>query len=120
MARTAIINPNEPAARDTFVVGDSVVIDFDVYVNGTLTAPTTVTATVETPITAMAWDSEDEEMDITGGVDTDATVHSDTAGLYGIVYVPTVAGWHRFKIVGTGTAPFVREGTFYVQATTIG
>jgi len=90
-------------ASESFVVGDSVVIDVEVrdFLTKALSV-SSVEISVESPVTETV-----EWLDVYG-----------SAGEYGGVYVPTEVGWHRFIISGTNLS-FVRNGTFYVHTSGI-
>jgi hypothetical protein len=90
-------------ANASFPIGDSVVIKLTIYVDNTLTNPTTTTFTVEEP---------------DGTNNTPSTVN-DSTGVRSCVFVPDQSGYHRWKGAGTSPAAFVREGTFYVHTSGI-
>ena len=97
--------PRKPrGAAESFVVGESVVIDcVAIKIDDVLTDPTAFYCYVADP----------------DGTSTDATTYTNGTGLASALYVPTKQGWHKFRVEGTGTAPFMREGKFYAVASSI-
>lgn len=91
------------SANKSFPIGDTVRLTFKFRVDDVLTDPTAVTVTVEEP----------------DGTDNTPTATKTSTGIYTATFVPDQAGYHRFKVTGTGPAPGVREGTFYVHTSGI-
>lgn len=89
------------AASKGFAVGNTVRFTITVKVDDVLTAPTTVTITVDEP----------------DGTNVDVTDATATTGVYTATFAPDQSGWHRVKFEGAGnSADFVQEREFYVAS----
>ena len=94
----------EGARNLSFPIGDTVKVSASYYVADVLTNPSTCVITIEEP----------------DGTNNTPTVDTGTTGVRFVTFVPDQAGYHRYKIVSTGTnVAGVREGTFYVHTSGI-
>jgi hypothetical protein len=92
------------SASHSTVIGDTVKLVNEVYIDDVLADPTTVTFTVEEP----------------DGTDNDVTTGSTVTGVHTGTFAVSQAGWHRVKMVGAGNdGDYVRERTFYVATSSI-
>lgn len=87
----------------SFPVSDTVRLTIYIRVDDVLTAPDTCVVTIEEP----------------DGTNNTPAVSNPATGTYTATFVPDQSGYHRYKVVTTGTAAGVREGTFYVHSSGI-
>ncbi len=91
-------------AAESFVVGDTIKFQNDIYVDDALTDPTTKTWVIELP----------------DGTDVSLTEASGATGIWTATYLTTQAGWHVVQFKGAGnSADYVRERDFYVGTSAI-